>query len=85
MNKILVLILTIANCSLAFGQAPSIDPQPGNTTVCPGGNGVQYRLLSGSGYHSCNMVSYTVTHGSFSSSSTVTTTTATYANNVTIY
>lgn len=85
MKKLIVLICLIVNCTLAFGQPPSIDPPPGNTTVCPGGNGVQYRLLAGSAYHSCNAVSYTVTHGSFSSSSTVTTTTAPYASYVTVY
>jgi len=84
MKKILLLLLISVNCTLAFGQAPSIDPQPGNTTVCPG-EGIQYRLLSGASYHSCNIVSYTITHGSFSSNSTVTTTTAPYASYVNVY
>jgi hypothetical protein len=86
MRRLLFTIL--ATCILfGFGYSQSsITPAPGNYTVCPG-EGIVYQPNIASNISGCgNTVTWTVTKGSFNSSTSVTTTTTTDASkSVTVY
>ncbi len=75
-----IITALIATISLTcLGQ--DISPAPGNSTVCKGVE-LNYSLIPGANFSSCGTVTWTVTNGSFSPTTDVTTTTSTVAGTV---
>lgn len=82
---------TLLNCMLlAFllctypAVSQLITPAPGDATVCPADPQI-YTFSPDSNYSGCGSVTWTVTHGSFSSSTTVTTKVVPLSQSVTVY
>lgn len=74
------LIIAALNCGftlMCMGQ--SISPVPGNTTICKGVE-TNYNLVPGPSFSGCGTVTWTVTNGSFSPTSDVTSTTSPVSN-----
>lgn len=75
MNKLLLTIaFTFISISI-LAQPPVISPMPGNSTICPGEE-VFYTIQPGN-FTNCGSYSWTVSNGSFSSTTSVTTKTTT--------
>lgn len=84
MTKLLLFAIVLLGISISiYAQPPVISPTPGNNTVCPGEK-ITYQLQIGGNFSSCGSYSWTVSNGSFSSVSSVTSKTST-SNEVDVY
>lgn len=78
MAKLILILSTTFFTPLftSYGQSPIISPTPGNYTVCPGER-MTYSVVPGPNFRNCTSFAWTVSNGSFSSTSSVTSTTTT--------
>lgn len=78
MAKLILILSTIffTAALTSYSQSPIISPTPGNYTVCPGER-ITYSVIPGPNFRNCTSFAWTVSNGSFSSTSSVTSTTTT--------